>query len=124
MNDNPFGSIAKADIFEGDGAFDHCWLDSINRIRRLFFSIQEIENALGGSGSGLEHVGNVSHLHDGLGKRPHVLDESQNVADANRALHGKETAEDDNGDVGNVADESHDGHQHTGEELGLPAGAV
>ena len=88
----------------------------------LLLLVQELKDPLGGGGHGLEHVGDLCNLGDGLGEVLHVLDEGLDVAYHDDTVHGQHAAGHGHGHITQVAHKVHDGLHHAGEELALPGG--
>ena len=86
--------------------------------------IEEGEDALGRRGQGLQHVGDLGQLGDGLCEVLHVLDEGLDVAYRDSARHGEERAGDGDGHIPQIPYEPEHRHHEAREELRLPAGVV
>ena len=73
-------------------------------LRHLFLLIQEFKHTLCRGSRGLECVGDIGNLCDGLGKGAHVLDEGLDIADINHLFNGQIPAQQTYGYVTQVAD--------------------
>lgn len=71
---NVVKSHLALEIFDGGGM--------IHLLILLFLS-QEFKHPLGGRRHGLQHVGNLRKLGDGMGKVAHILNKRLNIADRN-----------------------------------------
>ena len=124
VDDDLIRLIAELHVVEGHLAFYASDFHRIRHITGLFLFFQEFENTLGCGRHGLEHVGNLRQLGDGLGKALDVLDKRDDIADLDRAGRCQHGAGHRDGDVAQVADEVHDRHHHAGQELAFPGRLV
>ena len=91
---------------------------------RLFLLLQELKHTLCGSGSGLQLVGDLGNLVDGLGEASHILDKGLNFTYSDGALHGQNSAQDGNAYISQVSHKAHDGHHDSRKELGFPCRGI
>ena len=86
----------------------------------FLFLCEELKDALGSCGHGLEHIGHLCHLGDGLGEVAHVLDKGLDITDLNGTGSGQNGAEHGHSNIAQVTDKLHDGLHEAGEKLRLP----
>ena len=73
-------------------------------LRHLLLLIQEFKHTLCRGSRGLECVGDIGNLGDGLCKGAHVLDEGLDIADINHLFNGQIPAQQTYGYITQVAD--------------------
>ncbi len=125
VDDDLIRVVTEVDILEihPPGRWSRTGTESTDIGRFLGFS-QELEHTLGRGHGLLEDVGDIGDLGDRLGEGAHVLDESLDIADGDRALDGQVSAQDTDGHIAQVADKVHDREHHARKELGFPGRVV
>ena len=114
------GLVAKDDIVKFDFALDVSQFHQIFTLRLFLRLIQKFKHALSGSGGRLQHIGNVSNLHQRLVELVNILDEGLDVADFQPAINRQPTAQNRHHNVADVADEIHDWINQTRQKLSFP----
>ena len=112
--------VAEIKVVEGD-----CTSDFFNSLRggwigsflRLF---EEIENALGGSGSALKIGGELRKRKQRMSKGIDILDKGLDRADGNLTGDGEVATENTDGNIGEISKNIDDWEGEAGEKLGLP----
>ena len=112
--------IAKDHIIKFDFALDVRQFYQILTFRLFFWLVQKFKHALGGSGGRLQHIGNVSNLHQRLVELVDVLDERLNITDFQPAVNRQPTAQNRHHDVTDVADEVHDWINQPRQKMSFP----
>ena len=121
MDDRLVRRVAKAHVLELDEAI--ALLGHLGVLDLLLLrGGEELEDALGGRGHGLQRVAHVAELLHRLGEVADVLDEGLDVAGSGVSGEGKLGAHDDHAHVAHVTHEAHERHHEAGEELRAPAG--
>ncbi len=121
VDDRLVRRVAKAHVVELDKAVALLGNDRSCGLG-LLGGGEELEDALGGRGHGLQRVTHVAKLLDRLGEVAHVLDEALDVTGGGRASKRELGAHHDDAHVAHVSHERHERHHEAREELGAPAG--
>src|SRR5579885_2097534 len=113
--------IAEADMLELDRAawsLDHL---RVCGIWLLLWLVEQFKDALRRGDGGLDDVSDIGKLRDRHSELLRVLDERLHVTNRNRTLRYHDAADDTHEDVADVADEAHQWHDDSGDELRPPA---
>ena len=122
VDDDLVRIVAEVDVVKVHAALHIRQRGGLGGVGGLLLFIQELKDPLGGGGHGLEHVGDLRNLSDGLGEVLHVLDEGLDITHLDDAGHRQHAAGHRHGHIAQVAHKVHDGLHHAGEELALPGG--
>ena len=103
----------------------HCALRSlndrcVNNLRYLLLLIEQFEDTLSRGHRRLNDVGEVRELSDRLGKLLCVLDERLHIPDGNSPIGDHDAADHGHKDIAEVADKTHQRHDHARSELRPP----
>ncbi len=90
----------------------------------LLLFIQDLENPLRRSDSGLQDIGDIGHLNDGMGELTHILDKGLHIPDEDSPLRHQEAPHQNHQNVADVIDEIYGRKNNPRHELGLPAHLV
>ena len=124
LDQGDVGQVAEGDVLQAQLPPGLGQRQRGGRIRLLLGLVEQFEHPLRRGHCRLQDVGHARHLGDGLGELTRVLDEGLHVAQGEAAGGHLQAAEDADGDVVEVADEEHGGHDDARDELGLEAGLV
>ena len=121
VNDQLIRIIAKCHVVKC-----HISVQAICRCRMidlliLLLFLKEFKYTLGCGSCRLQHICHLRDLLDRLRKIPDVLEEGLDISDLNRIFDDEESAKNRHYDISQIADELHDRHHNTGEELRLPS---
>ena len=89
----------------------------------LFFS-KKFKHPLGGSCHGLQHIGHLRNLLNGIGKVAHILNKRLDITDGDDILNRQECTGNRHRYIAKVAHKHHDRLHHTRQELRFPCGIV
>ena len=79
----------------------------------LFLFVKELKHSLGRRRGKLQHVRHLSHLLDGLGEIPYILDKGLDISNLYDIANRKEASKDRHADISQISDKLHHRHHHT-----------
>ena len=120
MNDDLIRLIAKLHMIKFHIAPQRVHIHIGDSLHFLFRLFQELKYTFGSRRRGLQHIGHLGDLLDGLGKVADILEERLDLAHFNDLTDGKKAAQESHHYISNISHKLHDRHHHTGKALGFP----